>query len=302
MQESNLPHALVVTSVQAGDGKTHVACGLARWLANHGYHPAPMHLGAAGAHQAACPGGGTVSRATALLAEACRLAPEPLFESGWSRLEEVAQRGDVVVVEAQEVPGSMSRLPQILVERGRAGLRVNGFPLPAFSPAVTHEAVPELEGLPDWEYATGPRIGVVSLPHLLDFRDLALLRGAEWLAAPGVGQFEFLFVPATSDAAHDVAWLEETGLEAWLREQAQGGAVVVSYGWDAAGARRVERGDVTDYRRLSLLLGRKVAPPMPDDDVFEELAAWIAPWAEQEKMLEFLSWGWWTSSGGSVVD
>ncbi len=302
MQEPNLPHVLVVTSVQAGDGKTHVACGLARWLANQGYHPAPLHLGAAGAHQAACPGGGTVSRAAALLAEACRLAPEPLFESGWSRLEEVAQRGDVVIVEAQEVPGSMSRLPQILVERGREGLRVNGFPLPAFSPAVTHGTVPELEGLPDWEFATRPRIGVVSLPHLLDFRDLALLRGAEWLAAPGVGQFEFVFVPATSDAGHDAAWLEETGLAAWLREQALGGAVVASCGWEAAGARRVEREDVTDYRRLSILLGRKMAPPMPDDSVFEGLAAWVAPWAEQEELLVSFRWGWWTSSGGSVVD
>lgn len=302
MQEATLPHAVIITSAHAGEGKTHVACGLARWLANQGLHPAPLHLGAVGAHRAACPGGGTVSRAAALLAEACRLAPEPLFESEWTRLEEVALRGDVVIVEAQTVPGALSRLPQIRVERAAGGLRVNGFPLPAFSPSVTHGTVPELEGLPDYEYATRPRIGVVSLPHLLDFRDLALLRGAEWLAAPGVGQFEFLFVPATSDAGHDAVWLEETGLAAWFREQALGGAVVASCGWEAGGARVVEREDLSDYRRLSLLLGRRMAPPMPDDEVFEELAAWVAPWAEQERVLESLHWGWWTSSGSSVVD
>ncbi|MEJ5369128.1 MAG: hypothetical protein WHT08_12455 [Bryobacteraceae bacterium] len=287
MREPDLPHALVVTSIHAGDGKTHVACGLARWLLNRGFHPVPLHLGAGGAHQEACPGGISVSRPAALLAEACRLAPEPLFESGWSQLEEVAQRGDVVVVEAQAVPGEWRRLPQILVERGGGRLRVNGFPLPAFSPALTHAAAPELEGLPAWEAAARPRIGVVSLPHLLDFRDLALLRGAEWLASTGVGQFDFVFVPATSDAARDAAWLEETGLAEWLREQALGGAVVVSCGWEAAGARRMEREDVTDYRRLSILLQRKLAPPMPGDAVFDELAAWVAPWAEQDRLLEF---------------
>lgn len=302
MRETTVPQALVITSPHAGDGKTHVACGLARWLVNQGFHPAPLHLGAAGAHQEACPGGGTVSRAAALLAEACRLAPEPLFESAWSRVDEIAQRGDVVIVEAPAVSGSMSRLPQIRVERAGGGLRVNGFPLSLFSPAVTYGAVPELEGLPDWEFATRPRIGVVSLPHLLDFRDLALLRGAEWLVAKGVGQFEFLFVPATSDAGHDAAWLEETGLAEWLREQALGGAVVASCGWEAGGARPVEREDLTDYRRLSLLLGRRMAPPMPDDSVFDGLAAWVAPWAEQEKLLEFFRQGWRTPSAGSVVD
>lgn len=287
MHEPTLPRVLAVTSVHAGAGKTHVACGLARWLANQGFHPAPLHLGLPGLHRAACPGGGTVSRPAALLAEACRLAPEPLFESAWTRLEEVAQRGDVVIVEAQAVPGFLGGLPQVRVERDAGGLSVNGFPLPAFSPALTHGAEPELEGLPEWGYATRPRIGVVSLPHLLDFRDLALLRGAEWLVEAGVGQFEFLFVPATSNAGHDAAWLEETGLGQWLRRQALGGAVVAGCGWDISGVRRVEREDLSDYRRLSLLLGRRLAPPMPDDAVFDGLAAWMAPWAQQESLLEF---------------
>lgn len=287
MNKANPPAVLAVTSVHPGAGKTHVACGLARWLTNQGFHPAPLHLGLPGFHQVACPGGRKVSRPAALLAEACRLAPEPLYESDWSRLEEVARRGDVVIVEAQATAGLPAGLPQIRVERDAGGLRVNGFPLPAFSPAVTYEAAPELEGLPEWDCAARPRVGVVSLPHLLDFRDLVLLRGAEWLVEAGVGQFEFLFVPATSNAGHDAAWLEETGLAGWLREQAQGGAVVAGCGWEPAGARRVEREDLTDYRRLSILLGRRVEPAMPDEAVFDELAAWIAPWAEQERLLEF---------------
>ncbi len=233
-----------------------------------------------------CPGGGTVSHSAALLAEACRVPPEPVFESSWDSLGELAARGDAVIIEAPWEEVRSSGLPLIRVERAAGGLAVNGFPLPLFPLPLTHAAVPELEGLPEWDYATRPRTGIVSLPHLLDFGDLALLRGAEWLTAAGIGQFEFVFVPATANAVHDGAWLAETGLLGWLEEQARGGAVVVSCDWEVGGARVVERGDLTDYRRLSLLLGRRLAPPMPGDAVFDEMAEWAAPWARQEPLLE----------------
>lgn len=221
-----------------------------------------------------------------MLAEACRVPPEPLFESSWDRLRDLAALGDVVIVEAPWEEALPSGLPLIRVERTAGGLSVNGFALPLLPFAVTHADAPELEGLPEWEYATRPRTGIVSLPHLLDFGDLALLRGAEWLTAAGIGQFEFLFVPATADAPLDGAWLEETGLLGWLEEQARGGAVVVSCAWKVGGARVVERADLADYRRLSLLLGRRLAPPMPGDAVFDEMAEWAAPWASQESLLE----------------
>lgn len=288
MRDRNSAGSIVVTSVTAGAGKTHLACALARWLANQGYHPVPLHLSCSPAGRVACPGGGTVSRSAALLAEACRLQPEPLFESCWARLGEVAARGDAVIVEAPWQEAQSSGLPLIRVERTAEGFSVNGFPLPLFPSPVTPAEPPELEALPEWDYATRPRTGIVSLPHLLDFRDLALLRGAEWLAAAGIGQFEFLFVPATANGPHDAAWLEETGLLSWLEQQARGGARVVSCGWEVGGARVVERADLTDYRRLSLLLGRRLPPPMPDDAVFDEMADWAAPWALQETLLEAL--------------
>lgn len=235
-----------------------------------------------------CPAGGTVSRHAALLAEACRLAPELLFESCWDSVGELARRGDLVIVETPWRPAPCQSPPLICVERTAEGYSLNGFPLPPFSPPVTHAAVPELEGLPPWDYASRPRTGIISLPHLSHFRSLALLRGSEWLTASGIGQFEFLFVPATSNAAHDAAWLEETGLQAWLDEQARGGARVVSCDWAVRGARIVEREDLTDYRRLSLLLGRRLPAPLPDDAVYDALAEWAAPWARQETLLRAL--------------
>jgi cobyric acid synthase len=288
MPDRNSAGIIAVTSALQGAGKTHVACALARWLANQGYHPVPLHLSRSASSRVDCPGGGTISRPAALLAEACRVPPEPLLESSWASLAELAARGDVVIVEAPWQEAQSSGLPLIQVEQTPTGVLVNGFPLPVFAPALTGEDAPELEGLPPWEYASRPRTGVISLPHLLDFRDLALLRGAEWLTAAGIGQFEFVFVPATANAPHDAAWLEETGLLPWLEEQARGGAVVVSCGWEVGGARVVEREDLTDARRLSMLLGRRVAPPLPDDAVFDEMAEWAAPWARQESLLEAL--------------
>lgn len=279
---------IVVSSTADGAGKTHIACALARWFVLQGYHPVPLHLSRHSPGRVECPGGGTVSRNAALLAEACRLAPEPLFESSWASLDALAARGDVVIVEAPWEPARFQNLPLIRVERTRDGCSANGFHLPLFSPAVTHAPTPELEGLAEWEYSSRPRTGIVSLPHLLDFRDLALLRGSEWLTAAGIGQFEFLFVPATSNAQHDAAWLEETGLQAWLQEQARGGAVVASCDWAVSGARLIEREDLTDYRRLSLLLGRRLSAPLPEDAVFDELAEWAAPWLRQETLLHAL--------------
>lgn len=280
--------SLVITSHREGAGKTHVACALARWFVHEGYAPAPLHLARRSPDRVECPGGGTVSRNAALLAEACRVPPEPLMESGWAALGELASRSDLVIVEAGWEEAHAGGLTRVVVDRSDAGITVNGVALPLFAPSVTHAGAMELEGLPPWEYASRPRTGVISLPHLLEFADLALLRGAEWLTAAGIGQFEFLVVPATANAPHDAAWLEETGLRSWLEQQAQGGAVVISCGWEVSGARTMEREDLTDYRRLSLLVGRRLPAPLPDDPVLDSLAEWIAPWARQAALLPAL--------------
>ncbi len=269
-----------MASVRPGAGKTHVACALSRWLLQQGVQPVPLQLSTRAGVRVSCPGGISLWRPTAMLAEACRLEADPLFESGWDRLEELGRLGDVVVVETAMEDARRSGLPVVEVERGASGLLLNGAEVPLSGDVLTPEPLPEMEGLPEWEPATAPRTGVISLPHLADFSDLALMRGAEWLTAAGIGQFDFLLAPATTNAAHDALWLRETGLQSWLEEQAAQGAMVVSCGWDLPGARRVEREDLIDYRRLSLLLGRRLAPPLPSDDTYERLAQWISPWAE----------------------
>lgn len=278
--------AVAVASVRAGAGKTHVACALSRWLLRQGVQPVPLQLSTRAGQRVSCPGGIRLWRPTAMLAEACRLEADPLFESGWDRLEELGRLGDVVVVEAGMEEARASGLPVVEVERGAAGLRLNGVEVPLSSDVLTPEPLPEMEGLPEWEPATAPRTGVLSLPHLADFSDLRLMRGAEWLTAAGIGQFDFLVAPATTNEVLDAQWLRETGLQPWLEQQAAQGAMVVSCGWDVPGARRVEREDLTDYRRLSLLLGRRLAPPLPSDETYERLAGWIAPWAERWAQME----------------
>lgn len=273
------PRALVVASARPGAGKTQVACALARWFLNEGFQPVPLQLATRSGLRVLCPGGVHLWRPTALLAEACRLEADPLFESGWERLEELGGRGDVVIVEGGLEEARRGGLPVVEVERDPSSVRVNGSELPWIE-VLTPEPWPEMEGLPDWDPGNAPRMGVISLPHLAEFADLRLMRGAEWLTAAGVGQFDFLVAPATTNPVHDAGWLAETGLQPWLEEQAAGGAMVVSCEWDVPGARRIEREDLTDYRRLSLLIGRRLAPPMPPDEAYDRLAEWISAWVE----------------------
>lgn len=275
-------HGIAVASRRPGAGKTHVACALARWFLHQGLQPVPLQLSTRSGQRVSCPGGVSLWRPTALMAEACRLDADPLFESGWEQLGELGRRGDFVIAEAALEQAAESGLQVLEVERGPAGIRVNNAELPLLDEVLTPEPWPEMEGLPEWDLATSPRMGVLSLPHLEAFSDLALIRGAEWLASVGVGQFDFLVAPATTNPDYDAAWLEETGLLPWLQQQAAEGAMVVSCEWDLPGARRIEREDLTDYRRLSLLIGRRLAPPLPPDAHYDRMADWIAPWAASQ--------------------
>src|SRR5262245_40996177 len=90
----------VVTSESAGEGKTHVAAGLARWLRSRGHHVVPLHLSSRAGDVLPCPGSGSVSRAAAILAEACGLAPSTDFESDWNQLASLGNGQDDIVIEA----------------------------------------------------------------------------------------------------------------------------------------------------------------------------------------------------------
>lgn len=267
-----------VAARQRGAGKTHVAIGLARWLSNQGYAVAPLHLSTREGDLLGCPGGGAISRAAALLAEACRVPPDPMHDSGWEALATLARSCDFVVAETPLDEASRYAAEVLEVERTPAGPRINGGLLPWFEPGLMPEADPALAGLAPWEFATRPRIAVVSLPHLDGFSLLEHARGAEWLAAPGPGNFDVILVPPTFHAVSDAAWLKESGLEAWLAAQAARGATLVSCEWEAAGARMVSRETLADYRQMSRILGRRLPAPLPGEETYERLAAWFAAW------------------------
>lgn len=267
---------IVITSASPGSGKTHVAVALARWLHRHGYHVAPLHLGRRTGDPVACPEGGTVSRAAALLAEACGLAPAVEYEAGMERLGELQARSDWVVVEAP----AGSSTAALRVKRTPGGIEIGGLgELLLFEPGLMPAHDEATAALPLWTLAAGPRVGVVSLPHIANFGDYGLVRGAEWLAGPGVGRFGVLFLPATSAEESDRAWLRETGLDRYLADQKAAGARLVSSGMSLEGAERFEPGALSDFRVVSAVLGRRVPPPLPDEETLDRLAEWLHGWA-----------------------
>ncbi|MBL0161489.1 MAG: hypothetical protein IPP47_31125 [Bryobacterales bacterium] len=274
---------IVVSSLTRGAGKTHFAAGLACWLKEHGHHSAPLQLSPAAGDPVACPEGGNLSRAGALLAEACGLMPEPVYESGWQALAALRQRFDTVVVEAPagaETPGEWP-----VVHLGREGgliLPAGYAAMPEYQPDLMPgfgEAVEAIASLPPWSLASAPRCGVVTLPHIDNFTEYQMLRGSEWLTSPGVGRFANLFLPFTTNVASDLEWLEQTGLASWIAAQCAGGAKLSVCGWDYAGAERCELGDPLDFRYLSRQLGRRMAPLMPDEGTHQNLAHWFGEWA-----------------------
>lgn len=286
---------ITVTSESKEAGKTHFACGLARWLRNRGYHVAPIHLSTRNGDPVECPGGGRVTRAAALLAEACGLAPSPDFESGWQALDSLLQQHDVVVVEAPSAGPAPEGSIEVRVRRnGRSIDLPRGGSLPFFETDLMPAPDPELEALPAWRLGAGPRVGVISLPHITNFGEYQAFRGAEWLASPPVGRFGVVFIPGCSNEPSDVEWLQETGLLAWLSGQIQSGAVVAVSGWqepDSLGVatRKLALGDLLDYRAVSRLLGMRMPVPLPSDELLERLGEWAGSWPGMEDLAKRLA-------------
>lgn len=270
---------IVISSSTRGAGKTHFAAGLACWLKEHGHHAAPLHLSPAAGDPVPCPEGGTLSRGAALLAEACGLMPEPLYESGWQTLPDLCRRFDTVFVETATGAPVPADWPALHLSRQSGQILPAGFAsLPEFQPDLMPDYSEELAALPLWRLPSAPRCGVVTLPHIGNFSDYQLLRGSEWLTMPAVGRFSNLFLPFTTNVAHDLEWLEESGLSAWIAEQCAGGAKLSVCGWDYPGAERCEAGELLNFRFLSTRIGRRVPPPMPDHAMLEELAGWFGKW------------------------
>jgi len=275
-----------VTSNQPGTGKTHVAAALARLLVHEGFHPAPLHLSTRRGDPVACPTGGSVTRAAALLAEACRLLPEPHFDPPAAEaaraLGQFSEEFDAIVAEsgpgAPPLPGAL----RLLVHTCPEGLCLDGpwghARLPLFPRDLMPPEDPDLAALPLFRLGS-PRTGVVSLPHYSNFTDFRLLRGSEWIITQAPGVFDFLFLPLTTNPESDFEWLDLVQLKAWLASQHAAGCRFLATGWQPDAlpfpVETIPCGLLADFRYLSRLLGRRIPPPLPEEDTLDELASWI---------------------------
>ncbi len=276
---------IVVSSDSPGAGKTHVAAGLARWLAAGGHHVGPLHLSSRDGDPVPCPGGGVVCRAAALLAEACRMAPAEEFDSGWSRLPKLLEAHDHVVVEAGEPVPPRPGWTVLRIQRWSDRLQIGDLgELPLFEPGLMPPQDPDLARLPPWRLGGGPRAGVLSLPHITNFPEYQLLRGAEWLVSPAPGRFDVLFVPATSNQASDLEWLSEAGLDTWLADQQSRGAAIIASDWAPFQAREIRAGDLFDHRIISKILGCRVPPALPSEETMDRLGDWFAGWTGLDQL------------------
>lgn len=285
---------IAITSAGAGAGKTHFAAGVARWLKTRGYQVAPLHLSTRRGDPVVCPGGGQVTRAAALLAEACGLAPAPEFDSAWTAVEPLLEQHDLVIAELAAGVPVPDHAVEVRVRARDRRLEIEcGDSLPFFEPDLMPAPDEELAHLPAWRFGAGPRAGVVSLPHITNFTEYGAFRGAEWLASPPAGRFGVLFVPGSSNEASDLEWLRGTGLLGWLEAQREAGARIVVSGWGepapaGGGTVRLAVGELLDHREASRQLGLRMPAPLPGEEVLEQLGEWAGRWLGVEALAASL--------------
>ncbi|QOY90282.1 cobyric acid synthase [Paludibaculum fermentans] len=270
---------IAITSRLPGAGKTHVAAALAAWLKREGRHVAPLHLSRPEGDPFQCPEGGTVSRATALLAEACGLPAEPIYESGWPALPALLARHDVIVAElaaGDSAPAGYTVL-ELPVSLRDGFIQLGELPpLAPFEPNLTPQCPEDVAALPLWSLISAPRSGIISVPHLANFADFQLIRGAEWLTVQAPGRFQLLFVPASLEPAKDLEWIREASLDTWIAAQHASGTRLISTGWPYPGAEQLATGALKDNWTLSRILGRRVPPPLPTEESLDRLGHWLS--------------------------
>lgn len=279
---------IVVTSQQPRCGKTHFTAALARWLACHGHSVEVLHRGGPSLARVVVADGSAISRPAAILAEAALVEPGMRHEDA-SSIEELRAKAEFLLIEGSREDGREGA-ETLELSRVEGGYRLEGYgKLPAWTgPAVVPETPDDVAAMEPWRVGSWPRVGVVSLPHLSNFSDFQILRGAEWITLPAPGRFAVLFLPQTSDPGVDEAWLEQQGLAAWLKSQQEDGCRVVSVGWKAPGAEVIECGDLTDHVFASRLIGRRFDPPMPGEEIFDRLASWLGAWSRRKSLIERL--------------
>jgi adenosylcobyric acid synthase len=71
------------------------------------------------------------------------------------------------------------------------------------------------------------RTAIVRLPALSNGTDFRLLKWAEWVDGPPIGDFDVIVLPGTKGTLAALAWLRRTGLAEWILRQHARGATVV---------------------------------------------------------------------------
>lgn len=274
---------LYITGPEA-EATLRIASGAARALTRQGFAVMPWCPRPAEPSQAE-----QASRALAILADACRLFPDEDFAQPGEEPPAMCHRADLTVALAPP-PDAVARLTvrqdDLGLDVGLPGGREVSFPHPRLDPLLP-EYPPQVAVLPLYRVGV-PRYGVVSLPHLVHFSDYAMLRAAEWVAAPMPGRFDALFFPLSSNPASDREWLALQGLDEWLFTQRAMGCVLYSTGEPVtAHTRNLPRETLLSGEELSAFLGVRFPPPMPQDEVLETLADW---WDGSEAAEAVMNW------------
>jgi len=277
-------HTISVTSRVAGAGKTLISAAICRWMRREHRPVCPF----------AAPGTGKADRRSLqVLARSADLLDKTAPFGGQDELAEISADWEYVVVDCGSgfEPPAGPRFE--LCNASGTGIEildvVSGDKLkaPWYNASTLFPEIPAaVAGLPEWTFANAPRVGICSLPNLRNFADFRLFSGAEWLAAPPAGLFQFVIVPATADAAFDRQWLADVELDRWIEGQKAQGCRVICAGSTLVKGEPVQEGELQDFRTVSLLLGRRLAPPDPDDAALEALAVWLEKVAGTRRLRE----------------
>ena len=73
----------------------------------------------------------------------------------------------------------------------------------------------------------GASIAIVEFPRLSNATDFRLLPWADWITTPRDRAYDFVILPGSKDTLSDLAWMRDSGLDGWVRDQHRRGATVI---------------------------------------------------------------------------